>query len=359
MFNHYLQSIEGVGIYPIFSLLVFFIFFVVMLIWMLKADKSHLKKMSELPLEPDENLNKNYSKEDSVNTKQEIMNTKNKFSVRLILLLFLSLVGSSITTLSAQTVQPEEISQSYIQLMLIVVFGITLMAFALLFYFGMGEEKKEPQFHPFRFLTKIKDKLMGAVPVEKEDEILLKDDYDGIKELDNKVPPWFNLLFLITIIFAIYYLLDYHVFKTGKLQAQEYQEEVRAAEVQRAELMKSGAFVNENTVTRLSDAASLNAGKEIFTTNCVPCHRTDAGGVIGPNLTDDYWIHGGGIKNIFHTIKYGVPAKGMISWQTQLNPKQIQDVASYVMSLHGTNPLNPKPPQGTKYVEPQDSTTAK
>jgi cytochrome c oxidase cbb3-type subunit III len=229
----------------------------------------------------------------------------------------------------------------------------------LLFYFGMGEERKEPDFHPFGFLKKIKDKLVGAVPIEKEGDILLEDDYDGIKELDNKVPPWFNLLFLITIIFAIYYLLDYHVFKTGKLQYQEYQEEMQQAEIQKAELIKSGAFVNENTVLRLNDAESLSAGKNIFKTNCVPCHGPDAGGVIGPNLTDDYWIHGGGIKNIFHTITYGVPAKGMISWQTQLNPKQIQEVASYVMSLHGTHPANPKPPQGDKYVEPEDSTKVK
>ena len=359
MFNHYLQSIEGVGIYPIFSLLVFFIFFVVMLIWMLKADKSHLKKMSELPLDKDEDSDNNYSKINSGNTKQEIMNKRNNFSTKLSLIVSFILAGSSFSTLSAQTIQPEGISQSYIQLMLILVFGITLMAFALLFYFGMGDKKKEPDFHPFSFLTKIKDKMMGAVPVEQEDEILLEDDYDGIKELDNRVPPWFNLLFLITIIFAIYYLLDYHVFKTGKLQAQEYKEEMQAAAIQRADLMKSGAFVNENTVTRLRDEASLNAGKDIFKTNCVPCHGPDAGGVIGPNLTDDYWIHGGGIKNIFHTIKYGVPAKGMISWQTQLNPKQMQDVASFIMSLHGSNPANPKPPQGTLYVEPQDSTQAK
>lgn len=358
MFNHYLQSIEGVGVYPIISLLVFFVFFVVMLIWMLRADKSHLKKMSELPLDADEDYYENIPEENSTDKKNSVIKTKNKFSLRLGLMLFMTIGFSSFSTLSAQTAQPEGIPQSYIELMLIFVFGITLMAFALLFYFGMGKEKKEPEFHPFRFLISIKDKMMGAVPVENEDEILLEDDYDGIKELDNRVPPWFNLLFLITIIFAIYYLLDYHVFKTGKLQAQEYQEEMQAAAVQRAELIKSGAFVNENTVTRLMDAESLNAGKDIFKTNCVPCHGPQAGGVIGPNLTDDYWIHGGGIKNIFHTIKYGVPAKGMISWQTQLNPKQIQDVASYVMSLHGSNPANPKAPQGTLYVEPEDSSKA-
>jgi cytochrome c oxidase cbb3-type subunit 3 len=352
MFNHYLQSIEGVGIYPIFSLLVFFIFFMVLIVWMFRADKTHMEKMSELPLDEDENISKsNFTK-----TKRD-MNIKNKFSTKLILLLFVFLTSSLFTTVSAQTTESEGISESYIHLMLILVFGITLMAFALIFYFGMGD-RKEPDIHPFAFLKKIWDKLGGAVPVEREDEILLEDDFDGIKELDNKIPPWFNLLFLITVIIAVVYMLNFYVFKTGKLQYQEYQEEMQEAAVQKAELIKSGAFVNENTVTRLKDASSLNAGKNIFKINCVPCHGPEAGGVIGPNLTDDYWIHGGGIKNIFRTITYGVPAKGMISWQTQLNSRQIQEVASYVMSLHGSHPANPKPPQGNKYVEPQDSTTA-
>ena len=106
----------------------------------------------------------------------------------------------------------------------------------------------------------------------------------------------------------------------------------------------------------LTAPADLSAGKTIFDANCVACHRPDAGGLVGPNLTDDYWIHGGGIKNVFHTISEGVPQKGMITWKTQLNPKQIQEVASYVLSLHGTNPANPKPPQGDKWEEPKSST---
>ena len=352
MFNHYLQSIEGVGIYPLFSLLVFFAFFIVLLVWMFRADKTHMRKMSELPLDEDENNSGNNSSETERN-----MSIKNKFSTKLILLLFAFLTTSSFTTVSAQTTQPEGIPESYIHLMLILFVGITLMVFTLVFYFGMGD-RKEPDFHPIVFLKRMWEKFGGAVPVEREDEILLEDDFDGIRELDNKIPPWFNLLFLITIVIAVIYMLNFYVFKTGKLQYQEYQEEMQEAAIQKADLIKSGAFVNENTVTRLMDVSSLNAGKNIFKINCVPCHGPEAGGVIGPNLTDDYWIHGGGIKNIFHTITNGVPAKGMISWRTQLNPKQIQEVASYVMSLHGTRPANAKPPQGTKYVEPKDSTSS-
>ena len=141
MFNNYLQSIEGVGIYPIFSLIVFFGFFVVMLIWMFKADKVHLKKMSELPLDSEE---KSLNEEKTFSGKEMNDNkfNRNNLSAKLILFLFVTLFGSSLTTVSAQTTQPEGISESYINLMLILFFGITLLAFALLLYLGMGEERK-------------------------------------------------------------------------------------------------------------------------------------------------------------------------------------------------------------------------
>jgi cytochrome c oxidase cbb3-type subunit 3 len=138
--------------------------------------------------------------------------------------------------------------------------------------------------------------------------------------------------------------------------ADEYADEIFTAQQQRDELIKTGAFVNEKTVTLLTDAVSLENGKTTFMNNCIPCHGTNGGGTVGPNLTDAYWIHGGGIKNLFNTIKYGVPAKGMISWQTQLNPKKMQEVASYVISLSGTNPPGGKPPEGTVWV---DSTQTK
>jgi cytochrome c oxidase cbb3-type subunit 3 len=112
--------------------------------------------------------------------------------------------------------------------------------------------------------------------------------------------------------------------------------------------------LDESTLTALSDQASINSGKEIFVKNCAVCHTEKGGGLVGPNLTDDYWINGGGIKNIFTTIKNGVPAKGMISWNAQLNPKQIHEVASYILTLRGSNPPNPKAPEGVLYV-PQDS----
>ena len=251
----------------------------------------------------------------------------------------------------ATTVEPPVIGPTYYKVLGIVFFVIIIVIIYAFMYYGTEEIKEEEiaagKAGEASLWAKIKQALTKAAPLDKEDEILLEDDYDGIKELDNRVPPWFNYLFYITIIFAVYYLFNYEVFSAGKSQVDEYNAEMEAASIQRAQLEATGAFVTEENVTRLTDQSDLESGKDIFKSNCVPCHGPDAGGVVGPNLTDKYWIHGGGIKNVFKTIKYGVPSKGMVSWQTQLNPKQMQDVASYVLSLQGTRPANPKEPQGT------------
>jgi len=194
--------------------------------------------------------------------------------------------------------------------------------------------------------------LVNLAPLEKEKDLMLDHDFDGIKELDNRVPPWFNILFYGTIFFGLVYLINYHVLGSGNVQEEEYKAEIVAAETERNILIKTGVFLNEETVTAKTDAATLDEGKSIFVKNCVSCHANDGGGLVGPNLTDDYWIHGGGIKNVFIVIKNGVPSKGMIAWQTQLSPTQMQAVASYVLSLHGTKPANGKPPEGVKYVQP-------
>jgi cytochrome c oxidase cbb3-type subunit III len=206
-------------------------------------------------------------------------------------------------------------------------------------------------------LAVFKNYITRLTPLEKESELLLDHDYDGIKELDNKVPPWFNFLFYGTIIWGIIYMLVFHVIGTGDIQSSEYKAEIQQASLERQILIKTGAFINEETVTQLNDAAVISEGKDIFTKNCITCHGTDGGGIIGPNLTDDFWIHGGGIKNIFKTIKYGVPAKGMISWQTQLDPKKMQAVASYVISLHDTKPARPKAVEGQKWEELKTDST--
>lgn len=200
-------------------------------------------------------------------------------------------------------------------------------------------------------LLNFKKYLMKATPIEDEAKVLLDHEYDGIKELDNRVPPWFNFLFYGTILFAVIYMINYHIIGSGNVQSDEYVNEVKTANLEREILIRTGAFLNEETVTQLSDAGTLSEGKDIYIKNCASCHGQAGEGLVGPNLTDDFWVHGGGIKNIFKVIKYGVPAKGMISWESQIDPQKMQAVASYIISLHGTNPPNGKAPEGQKYAE--------
>jgi len=264
----------------------------------------------------------------------------------------------SLAIISGFTLTPQvfaagesDFTSTYYETVAIVLLLIIFIALLSIIYFESKEkplQKRESIFARFRqFITR-------SAPIEKESEIMFEHAYDGIRELDNKVPPWFSWLFYITIIFAVYYMLDYHVFETGKLMYDEYNEEMSLASFEMEKLKKSGALLNEDNVTELTEAAALESGKTIFNNNCIACHAADGGGMVGPNLTDDYWIHGGGIKNIFKVIKYGVPEKGMISWQTQLNASQIQQVASFILSLHGTKPAAPKNPEGDLWQEPEE-----
>jgi cytochrome c oxidase cbb3-type subunit 3 len=244
----------------------------------------------------------------------------------------------------------------YYDIVSLVLIAIVIITFIGLIYF---ESKKEVEKRKeISLITKLDYLLNRSVPIEKEEEILFDHEYDGIKELDSKVPPWYSGLFYATILFSIIYLLNFHVLNTGKLMYEEYEEEMRIASLQQADIMNSGALITEESVTQLIDDISILSGKEIYDANCIACHTADGGGLVGPNLTDEYWIHGGGIKNIFKIVKYGVPSKGMISWQTQLNPLQMQQVSSYVMTFQGTTPLAPKAPEGEVWVEQESSSTS-
>lgn len=198
------------------------------------------------------------------------------------------------------------------------------------------------------------DKINKLRPVNQEAELDLGHEYDGIRELNNRLPPWWLYGFYLTIIVAFIYMWRYHVSHTAPLSIQEYENSVQVADMEIKEyLKKKGENMNENSVTLLTDAADIKAGKAIFTdpSRCITCHGPEAGGnSVGPNLTDDYWIYGGNIKDLFKTIKYGTN-KGMRSWKDDLSARQIAQVASYVKSLHGTKPANPKPPQGEFYKE--------
>ena len=196
------------------------------------------------------------------------------------------------------------------------------------------------------------EKINASVAVEKEADILLDHNYDGIRELDNNLPPWWKYGFYFTILFSVAYLIHYHVIDTGKLQQEEYKAQLtKAAYDIEAYRKKAANLVDENNATLLTDAASLNSGKSIYIENCAPCHGKLGEGGVGPNLTDAYWIHKGGIKDIFKTIKYGWAEKGMKPWKDDLGAKQIHEVASYIKLMYGTNPPNAKEKQGDLYQE--------
>lgn len=191
------------------------------------------------------------------------------------------------------------------------------------------------------------NRLMGLRPLAEEDDLVIDHAYDGIKELDNPTPAWFMGLFYASIVFGVVYLSVYHVFGVGMNQDQEYEKEMLIAEKEREAFLAGQANnVDENTIELDKSAETIAGGKAIFDQNCVACHGANGEGGIGPNLTDDYWLHGGNIKAIFRTVKRGVPDKGMIAWEQQLSPAQIAQVSNYIVSLHGINPANAKAPQG-------------
>lgn len=193
-------------------------------------------------------------------------------------------------------------------------------------------------------------KMNSFRSMQEEVDIQLDHDYDGIKELDNRLPPWWLYGFYITILVAVVYLWRFHVSHSAPLSHEEYAIAMEKAEEEKAVfLAKAANNVDENTVKLLTDDASLDGGKKIFTTVCTACHGVDGGGGVGPNLTDNYWLHGGDVKDVFKTIKYGWPEKGMKSWKDDYSPVQIAQLASYVKSLHGTHPATPKEPQGELY----------
>ena len=214
-------------------------------------------------------------------------------------------------------------------------------------------ERVDPlQQQPVVAKSSLWNRIMGLRPISEEKDLVMEHEFDGIAELDNPTPAWFMVLFYGTMIFAVVYMFSYHVMDWGKLQEQEYADESKQAEEDKiALLMKPGNKsnkINENNVEQSSDPQVLQAGGALFKNACAACHGDNAQGLVGPNLTDEFWLHGGTIKEIFKTIKYGVPEKGMISWEKTMNAKQISDIANYILSIQGSKPAGAKAPQGTK-----------
>ncbi|WP_420402071.1 cbb3-type cytochrome c oxidase N-terminal domain-containing protein [Flagellimonas sp.] len=253
------------------------------------------------------------------------------------------------------------ITQFFLLLVLMILIAIELILKSIenVMFQTLSEEAKanylasKNKKTEWTWAKNIYKRLTKSREIERESEIIMDHNYDGIRELDNVLPPWWVYLFYATIIFSVVYLVRFHIIGDYD-QAMEYEQEVAAAKIAIEEYKKTAKdLVDVNTVEFLSDAADLSAGKQIFTDNCVVCHMADGGGGIGPNLTDEYWILGGGIKNVFNTISEGGrDGKGMVAWKQSLKPAEMAQVASYVLTMGGTTPANPKAPEGDIWIDP-------
>ncbi|NVJ87342.1 MAG: c-type cytochrome [Algoriphagus sp.] len=260
------------------------------------------------------------------------------------------------------------------QMTLLVILGIVLLVIVLLLLlmvylmsFMVAVFKKEnPElaneptwWEKFkeRFVTGKMDVVGGK---EEKAKMMADHSYDGITELDNFMPPWLQWVFILTIIFGVGYFTYYSILGLGLTGVEEYQEELRVEAIAaEARMATMAASIDETNVTFDDSQASLAIGKSIFEANCAACHAADGGGGVGPNLTDQYWLHGGSIQDVFSIVKYGVVSKGMVPWEDQLSPQEIQQVSSYILTLVGTSPANPKEPQGeleTPKAEPESVT---
>jgi cytochrome c oxidase cbb3-type subunit 3 len=246
----------------------------------------------------------------------------------------------------------------FIVLILVLLVAVYMLSILNMFIRKAAEEKaaKEgrPYVAPVSWWKRVDRTLTDAVPLGKEETVMLDHNYDGIRELDNHLPPWWKWLFYATIIWGAVYLVVYHVTDNFPLMEAEFNNEMATA----TKAKPAGVTIDENTVEVTTDAAILQNGKDIFATNCASCHRADGGGMIGPNLTDAYWLHGGSIKNVFATVANGVPNTNMIPWKGALSPEKIRDVSNYVLSLQGTNPAEGKAAEGELYQPEQPAAPA-
>lgn len=252
-------------------------------------------------------------------------------------------------------------------LFLLIAIEIVISAVDTVTYQLLSEEQKkqleEAQALPFTesaFYKNIMKKLTRSKAIEQEADVMLDHNYDGIRELDNVLPPWWVYLFYGCVVFAVVYLVRFHIVG-DYTQKEEYEMAMNEAEKEHEAYLKANPIqVNVDNVVLMTDAASIAAGKKIFeseTINCVSCHGQQLQGGIGPNLTDNYWINGGGIKNIFTLISEGSPKNTVMApWKSVIQSTDIQNIASYILSLQGSNPAEAKAPEGELWIEEVTST---
>ena len=242
-------------------------------------------------------------------------------------------------------------------LFILIAIEITISAVDNVTYQLLSEEEKQKlavednlSISNSQWYKNLMQKLTKTTPMASEGALLLDHDYDGIKELDNDLPPWWKYLFIGSVIWGFAYFIHYEMLG-GDNQEMELKKEIAEAQIALEEYKKTAPdLMDAESVTLMTDAGDLAKGKAIYEMNCAACHKIDGGGQIGPNLTDDHWILGGGIKNVFHTIaEGGRDGKGMVAWKAMLKPTEMQQVASYVLSLQGTNPADAKAAEGDLY----------
>ncbi len=236
---------------------------------------------------------------------------------------------------------------SFISVIIVEVGIILFFIRALSFLTGIDSFKKTQT----KNVKTIWETINQFKPIEDEENMDTGHNYDGIRELDNITPPWFIAGFVASIIFAAIYMYRYHIAESAPLMLEEYAIEMKQAQIFQDSILKlEGNKVDENTVVML-DGKGIELGNKLYIANCAACHGDKGQGGVGPNLTDQYWLHGGSIKDVFKVIKYGWIEKGMKSWKDDFSPTQIAQLSSYVESLKGTNPVGSKEKQGELYVE--------
>lgn len=293
-----------------------------------------------------------------------------KYSTLLVMLCLLSSNGvwaQSESQSSVSAFQSMDSNQLTLLIILGVVLGVILLLLFLMVYlmsFMAAVFKKEDpslvgvssvvagpswwESFKERFVTGKVDEAYGS---EEKAKMMTDHSYDGITELDNFMPPWLQYVFIGTVVYAVGYFAYFTVLGTGLTGVEEYQEELRIEAIAASSRSANAlASIDEASVVFDESGEALSSGKTIFEGNCAACHATDGGGGVGPNLTDEYWIHGGGISDVFKVVKYGVIEKGMVPWEDQLSPQEMQNVSSYVLTMVGTTPAVPKAPQGEIYT---------
>jgi len=289
-----------------------------------------------------------FFKKKLVEKQKEEENSKNETSVNttlLSLILVVLFTGFYNSSFALSFMQPGEATDESLWLKvensdLYFMITINIILLIVLFYIrnmfrnllGMVKKPIEKVEKP-QAIKKLNKILNDTVPIEEEHTILMQHEYDGIRELDNNLPPWWVWGFVATIIFAVIYLFDYHILKSSDLQIEAYNKEIAKSDKEvKAYLSKMKMNVDESSATLMTESNDLTKGKSLFNANCVACHQANGEGGIGPNLTDKHWIYGYDIKDVFKTVKYGTP-NGMPEHNSKFNPIQIQQVSSYVLSL--------------------------